>query len=108
MLHWIYLYSAIVLEVIGTVNIKFSDGFTKLVPSLIVVITYLASFYLLSLSMKKIEVSTSYAIWSALGTFLIAGVGVYLFKESLNLVKVVSLMLIIVGVIGLNLAGRFE
>lgn len=107
-MHWIYLYSAIVLEVIGTVNIKLSEGFTKAIPSSIVVITYLASFYLLALGMKRIEVSTAYAIWSALGTFLIAAVGVYWFKESLNAIKVVSLMLIILGVVGLNLAGKFE
>lgn len=108
MIFWIYLYGAIILEVIGTVNIKLSDGFTKLTPSCIAVVTYLISFYLLSLSMKKIDVSISYAIWSGLGTFLITCIGVYYFKESLNIAKIISLLLIVVGIVSLNFESKIQ
>jgi len=99
------LILAISSEVIGTLNLKVSDGFTKLWPSLAVVIFYSASFYCLSLTLKRMDVSVVYAIWSAAGTALIALAGIVLFKEAVSVLKLVSLALIIAGVVGLNLSN---
>jgi len=101
---WVYLFLAIVLEVTGTTCMKLSEGFAKMVPSLLMFILYALSLSCMALALKKIEVSVAYAVWSALGTALIAVVGIIWFKESLNPVKVVSLGLIIVGVVGLHLS----
>src|SRR3954453_15609569 len=72
----LYLMIAIVSEVIGTVNVKLSHGFTRWQPALIALLCYAASTYLLSLAVKKMEVSVAYAIWCAVGTALIAAIGV--------------------------------
>jgi len=102
----IYLMVAIVSEVIGTLNVKLSHGFTRLQPSATALICYAASTYLLSLAVKRMEVSVAYAIWCAVGTALIATAGIVWFKESLTPLKVVSLCLVIAGVVGLNLAPK--
>jgi len=100
-----YLVLAILAEVAGTTSLKFSQGFTKLIPSLIVVVCYGLSFWLLSLTLKKIEVGIAYAIWSAVGTALITAIGILWFKEPLTALKIGSIVLIILGVVGLNLGG---
>ncbi len=89
----------------GTTALKLSQGFSRLAPSLVVVISYCLSFYLLSLTLKKMEVGVVYAIWSAVGTALIATIGILWFKEPISVLKIASLALIIFGVIGLNLSG---
>ena len=101
----VLLSLAIVTEVAGTVALRYSDGFTKLAPSAIVVLGYGASFWLLALVLKELSIGTTYAVWSAAGTALIAAVGVFAFGEPATALKVASIGLIIVGVIGLNLAG---
>jgi len=105
MQHWLFLVSAILLEVAGTVAMKFSDAFSKLVPSLWMAFFYVASIVCLTLALKKIELSIAYAIWAGAGTALIAIIGVVYFKEPASLMKVVSLALIVLGVVGLNLSG---
>jgi small multidrug resistance pump len=102
---WLYLVAAIVLEVAGTTSMKLSQGFTKMFPALLMFLFYGLSLSALTLALKRIDVSVAYAVWSGLGTALIATVGVLWLKEPLNTLKVVSLMLIIIGVIGLNLSG---
>lgn len=102
---WLYLVLAIVLEVSGTTAMKLSQGFTKMWPSVLMFLFYGLSLSALTLALKRIEVSVAYAVWSGLGTALIATVGVLWLKEPLNSLKVVSLTLIIIGVIGLNLSG---
>ncbi len=102
----LFLMIAIVSEVIGTLNVKLSHGFTRWQPALIALVCYAASTYLLSLAVKKMEVSIAYAIWCAVGTALIATIGVVWFKESITALKVASLCLIIAGVVGLNLAPK--
>ena len=96
---------AILSEVAGTTSLKLSQGFTKLIPSIAVVIFYGLSFVLLSLTLKRMQVGVVYAIWSAVGTALIATIGVIWFKEPLTAIKIGSIALIILGVIGLNLGG---
>ncbi|MES9871566.1 MAG: multidrug efflux SMR transporter [Candidatus Sedimenticola sp. 6PFRAG7] len=104
MQHWLILAGAIVLEVAGTTSMKLSEGFTKLTPSILIFVFYAASFTALTLALKKIEVSVAYAVWSGAGTALIAMIGVIYFSESLTLIKIISILLIIGGVIGLNLS----
>jgi small multidrug resistance pump len=102
---WFYLVLAIVLEVSGTTSMKLSQGFTQMLPSVLMFFFYGLSLGALTLALKSIDVSMAYAIWSGLGTALIATVGVLWLKEPLNTLKIVSLLLIIIGVIGLNLSG---
>ena len=102
---WLYLVLAIVLEVSGTTSMKLSQGFTQMLPSVLMFFFYGLSLGALTLALKSIDVSVAYAVWSGLGTALIATVGVLWLKEPLNILKIVSLMLIIIGVIGLNLSG---
>ena len=103
MLPYLFLLGAILSEVTGTLALKFSDGFSKLIPSAVVVVAYALSFFLLSFALKKLGVGTAYAIWSGLGTALVVIIGIFLFKEDASLVKITSVALIIIGVIGLNL-----
>ena len=102
---WLYLVLAIVLEVSGTTSMKLSQGFTKILPSALMFLFYGLSLSALTLALKKIDVSVAYAVWSGLGTALIASVGVLWFREPLNALEIISLLLIIMGVIGLNLGG---
>ncbi|HTF38708.1 MAG TPA: multidrug efflux SMR transporter [Blastocatellia bacterium] len=102
---WLYLVLAILLEVSGTTCMKLSEGFTRMVPSILLVVFYTLSFGMLTLALKKIDVSVAYAIWSGVGTALIASIGVLWFKEPATALKLISLALIIIGVVGLNLTG---
>ncbi len=105
MQYWIILACAIVLEVCGTISMKYSEGFTKLIPSILLFIFYAASFTALTFALRKIDVSVAYAIWSGLGTALIFIVGIFFFKESVSSLKVLSLLLIVAGVVGLKFSG---
>lgn len=98
-----YLSAAILAEVVATSALKMSDGFTKLVPAVVTTVGYGVAFYLLSLSLRRMELGVVYAIWSGLGTAATALVGYWLFSESLSPVKLVSIGLIVVGVMGLYL-----
>lgn len=105
MQHWLLLAAAIVLEVAGTTSMKLSYGLSRLVPSVLVFVFYAFSFIAFSIALKRIEVSIAYAIWAGLGTAAIAIIGIVYFKESLTLLKLVSIAFIITGVVGLNLSG---
>lgn len=105
---WLYLVLAIVLEVGGTTSMKLSEGFTRLFPSVLVFILYGLSLGALTLTLKRIDLSVAYAVWSGLGTALIAVVGISWFGESVGVLKIISLGLIIMGVIGLNLGTRLH
>lgn len=102
-MHWFYLIGAIVLEVLGTTSMKLSEGFTRLLPSVLIFIFYAGAFVGLTLALKRMEVSVAYAIWSGVGTALIAVIGFLWFRETVTTVKLVSLTMIVLGVIGLNL-----
>ena len=96
---------AIVAEVLATVALRSSDGFTRLLPSVVVVVGYAVSFWLLALVLRELSLGLTYAVWSAVGTALIAAIGVFAFGEPATALKLASLALIIMGVVGLNLAG---
>jgi len=102
---WGYLIIAIILEVCGTTSMKLSQGFTRLGPSLAIFVFYALSFGLLTLALKAIDVSVAYAIWSGVGTALIAAIGMVWFKEPVTAVRMISIVLIVAGVVGLNLSG---
>ncbi|AHY47941.1 Membrane transporter of cations and cationic drugs [Rubrobacter radiotolerans] len=104
---WVYLVFAILAEVAGTTSMKASKGFTLLVPSVLIFVFYGFSLVLLTLSLKSLDVSVAYAVWSGMGTALIATIGILWFREPLGALKLASLVLIIIGVAGLNLGvGR--
>jgi small multidrug resistance pump len=94
-----------VLEVTGTTAMKLSHGFTRLMPSVLIFVFYGASFVALTFALKRIDVSIAYAIWSGIGTAAIAIIGITYFREPATVVKLVSIVLIIIGVVGLNLGG---
>ncbi len=101
-MHWLYLIIAILLEVSGTTCMKFSDGLSKLVPTLFIFIFYGLSFTLLSMALKVLPIALTYAIWSGVGTAAITVIGVLWFGEGINAIKLISLLLIIIGVAGLH------
>jgi small multidrug resistance pump len=103
---WIYLIIAIITEVIGTTNMKLSQGFTKVVPSILMVVFYIICFAFMNLALKKLDVSITYAIWSGVGTALIAAIGILYFKEPATAIKIGSIALIVIGVVGLALVER--
>ena len=102
---FLLLAFAILSEVGATLALRVSDGFSRPIPSLIVVVGYGISFWFLALALKDIPVSLTYAIWSGVGTALIAVAGVLGFGETMNLMKLLSLMVIVLGVAGLSAAG---
>ncbi len=103
---YIALATAIVLEVIGTTALTASQGFTRLWPTVIMAVSYLASFYFLSLVLKVIPVGVAYAIWSALGIVLISAIGLVLFKQTLDTPAMIGIGLIIAGVLIINLFSK--
>ena len=105
MLHWFCLAGAIALEIAGTISMKLSQGFTRTLPSVLIVVFYAGSFTLMTVAVKKIDVSVSYAIWSGVGTTAIALIGVYWFRESLTTMQIASIVLIVTGVIGLRVGA---
>ena len=107
-MEWIFLILAILTEVAGTTAMKLSRGLTRLAPSIAVAVFYIISFVLLAMALKKINVSVAYAIWSGIGTALIAMIGFFWFKEPMNAIKIVSLILIILGVMGLELGSKIH
>ena len=102
---WLWLIVAIGFEVAGTTMMKLSEGFSKPVPSIAMGIFYLLSLGALTMALKRIDVGVAYAIWAGLGTALIAAIGVVLFGESMGVLKLVSIALIILGVVGLHLSS---
>ncbi|MEH2070422.1 MAG: multidrug efflux SMR transporter [Nostoc sp.] len=99
---WIYLIAAILFEVSGTTCMKLSQGFTKIIPSILIFVFYGLCFSFLTLALKRIEVSVAYSVWAGLGTILVAMIGMIWFRESTTFTKLISIGLIIIGVIGIN------
>lgn len=102
MMGYLYLAIAIVAEVIATSALKASDEFSKLIPSLVVVVGYGVAFYFLSLVLKTIPIGIAYAIWSGLGVVLIGVVGVVIYGEQLDLPAIAGMLLIVSGVFVIN------
>ena len=103
-MYWFYLAMAIVLEVMGTTCMKLSEGFKRLIPSVLVFVLYMVSFSFMILALKKMELGVVYAIWAVLGTAMIALIGIVWFQESVSLLKIASILFIVLGVVGLRLS----
>ncbi len=102
---WIYLFFAGLLEVVWAYYMKQSSGFTKLVPSIITLITMALSFILLSISMRSLSLGTAYAIWTGIGTVGAFILGVVLLGEPANMARIAAALLIIGGLILMKLSG---
>ena len=102
---WLLLALAIALELSGTICLKLSHGFSRLLPSIGVVCFYIGSFALMAQSLKTLEVGIVYAIWAGVGTALIAVVGVLAFGESITAFKILGLLMIIGGTFLLRMAS---
>ena len=99
---WIVLGIGIIFEVLGTVCMEKADGFTKLIPSILVFVFYGISLAALVMVLKKMEVSIAYAIWASAGILIMALVGIFVLHEPVSWIKIISMLLIILGVIGLE------
>lgn len=106
MSHWLALAIAIIAEVIGTTALKASNEFTRLLPSLIVVVGYGTAFYFMSISMRVLPVGIMYAIWSGLGIVLISVLGWLVYRQTLDMPAMVGLAFIIAGVIIINVFSK--
>ena len=100
---WIFLTLAIISEVIGSSFLKSTEGFTKLIPSIIVLVGYCAAFYFLSLTLDSIPIGMAYAIWSGAGIAAITVVSVLFFEQKLDFAAIIGMGLIIAGVVVLRL-----
>jgi len=100
---WLVLALAIVVEVIGTSFLKSTEGFTRLLPSVVVVVSHVISIYLLSVTLRYIPVGIAYAIWAGAGVFLVALIGWVMLDQRLNRAAVLGMGLIVLGVVVINL-----
>lgn len=102
----VFLAIAIISEVIATTALKLSDGFTKIIPSIVVAAGYGVSFYFLSLSLRTLSIGVAYAIWSGVGIVLTIAVGIFLWREALDTARIIGVTLIIGGVLIINLFSK--
>ncbi|MBB5637815.1 small multidrug resistance pump [Pedobacter cryoconitis] len=103
---YIYLFLAIISEIIATTALKASNEFTKFLPSTIVVFGYATAFYLLSLTLRRMDLGIAYAIWSGVGIVLVTAVGAVFYKQKPDIPAVVGILLIIVGVLIINMLSK--
>ena len=102
---WVILFVAGLFEIAWALGLKYTDGFTRPFPSAVVVGGYALSFWMLALVLEEMPIGIAYAVWAAVGTAMVAGIGIVAFGEPAGTLKLISLALIIGGVVGLNLAG---
>ncbi|WP_017614684.1 DMT family transporter [Nocardiopsis salina] len=106
-MQWIFLAGAIAAEVFATTSLKFSEGFTKLLPSVFVVVGYVTAFFLLSQALVKgMDLGVAYGIWAAVGVALVAVIGAVFLGESLTWVQTGGIALVIAGVMALEMGGQ--
>jgi multidrug transporter EmrE-like cation transporter len=101
---WVFLTIAIASEVFATIMLKVSEGFSKLLPAIAVVLGYSFSFFMLALALRTIGLSTAYAIWAGIGTVGATIAGVVIFGENLPVLAIVGIGLVVIGVVLLNVA----
>ncbi|UNO42733.1 multidrug efflux SMR transporter [Streptomyces sp. MST-110588] len=102
---YLTLAGAILSEILATTSMKYSEGFSKLWPSLGTAAGYLIAFFLLAQTLKSMSVGTAYAIWSGAGTAVIAAIGMVFLGEAANAARILGVLLVIAGVVVLNLGG---
>ena len=99
---WIWLTVAGLLEVVWAVGLKYTDGFTRLWPSVITIAAMVASVYCLAVAVRTIPIGTGYAVWTGIGAVGVAILGMVLFGESTALLRIASILLIVAGIAGLK------
>ena len=99
---WTILFLAGIFEIFWAVGLKYSDGFTKLFPTIFTIVTMFICFYLLSLALKALPIGTAYAVWVGIGTVGTVIAGIILFGESMTLIRVISILFILIGIVGLK------
>ena len=102
-MHWLILFVAGLFEISWAVGLKFTHGFTQLIPSVITVVCMIASFYFLALALKSLPLGTAYAIWTGIGTIGTVIFGIILFKEPVTAMRLFCIALIVCGITGLAL-----
>ncbi len=102
-MNWFYLFTAGIFEIVWAVAIKYSQGFTQKLASFITIAGIILSFYFLALSLKTLPLGTAYAIWTGIGTLGTVIFGAVLFKEYLNIKKIICIALIVIGIVGCKL-----
>lgn len=102
-MEWLYLFLAGVAEIVFALSLKYNEGFTRLWPSAVTVVSAGTSFYLLMLAIKVLPLGTAYAVWTGMGAVGAALFGIILFKESADFMRLMSVMLVVVGIVGLKL-----
>lgn len=104
-MQWLFLSIAGIFEVFWAISLKYSQGFTRLVPSIITIVGMIASFYFLSLALKNLPLGTAYAIWTGIGTVGTAILGIIVFKEPIDITRLICIGFIIIGIVGLKLVS---
>ncbi len=102
---WVIVFIAGILEIVWAVGLKYTDGFTRLWPSMLTLVAMAASFFLLSIAMRSLPIGTVYAVWVGVGAVGTAIVGVLLFAEPFSLARILSILIIVVGIVGLKLTA---
>ncbi|SRR5690554_1005347 len=102
---WSYLLIAGLLEVGWAIGLKYSEGFSRLLPSALTVVLMIASFFFLGLALRSLPLGTAYAVWTGIGTVGTVILGIFLFGEPLDIVRIVCIVLIVTGVVGLRLVA---
>jgi quaternary ammonium compound-resistance protein SugE len=104
-MRWLMLFIAGLFEMGWAIGLKYSHGFTKLVPSVFTVVGMIASFYFLSVSLKSLPLGTAYAIWTGIGTVGTVTLGIVLFKEPIDMIRLICIGFIVVGIVGLKVVS---
>ena len=102
---WLLVAASVIAEVVGTVALKYSDGFSKLLPSGAAATCYALAIWLMAVAMRQLDMGITYAVWAASGTAATALVGTAFFEESMGTAKVLGLVCVVAGVVMLNLGG---
>ncbi len=100
---WVWLVLAGVLEIVWAIGLKYTDGFTRLIPSAITAAAMIASVYVLALAVRTIPIGTGYAVWTGIGAVGVAILGMILFGEPKTILRIGSILLIVLGIVGLKL-----
>jgi quaternary ammonium compound-resistance protein SugE len=105
---WIFLMLAGIFEVVWAIGLKYSQGFTRLYPSIVTIVGMLISFYLLSVAIRTLPIGTAYAVWTGIGAVGAVIFGIFFFNEPVNASRIIFLCLILIGIIGLKItSGNF-
>ena len=105
-MHWYYLAAAIVFEVMGSTAMKLSHGLSRLEPTLMMFGFYAVAFACNAMALRTLDLSVTYAIWSGMGTALVAAIGMTWFQEPVTALRLISIALIVTGVVGLAFSAR--